>query len=616
MFNITKIKTKLLLAFGGVLVLSLLLSVWSVISIYKIIEYEKLASVIDKINAYRLELRRSEKNFLLRDVTKPSLFEKGESPYLLTFRKLDTEVNNLVDSLSKSGNIETLKISNELADTKTRLKDYTVAFYSLVEKYKKRGFKDWGDEGELRKAIHSVEKDNVADKVLILDLRKNEKDFFLRKDPQYIDKFDAGIEELKNSVSSKNAKEDVVADAVRNIELYRNKFHQIVQTEKEIGLNEKEGLIAQLQKAVDSLDPIAVKLGKNADLRIDEVVGQTILFILIASVFQLCFGTILAFLFSKEFTRNTAKIRDNIVQLSEGKYPEETEITSSDEFGESQRALNNLIERVKTAADFAEKVGNGELSSQYNEKYNNDVLATALMAMHVKLKKATEEDDKRNWATQGLADFGELLRNQEQDVERFGDQVLSFTVKYTHSNQGRLYIVNDDGAEKYLQLIASYAWEKKKFVEQRIEMGQGLTAQCWQEAAPIYMTEVPEDYITITSGLGSATPRNIFILPLKVNDVVYGIMELASLKLYEGFEREFIIKLSENLASAISTVRINHKTKLLLTQTQQQTEEMRAQEEEMRQNMEELSATQEEMSRKEREYLKRIEDLEMKVKGI
>ena len=79
MFKITKIKTKLLLAFGGVLLVSLLLSTWSIFSIYKIIGYEKMASVIDEINTYRLELRRAEKNFMLRDVTKPTLFEKKES---------------------------------------------------------------------------------------------------------------------------------------------------------------------------------------------------------------------------------------------------------------------------------------------------------------------------------------------------------------------------------------------------------------------------------------------------------------------------------------------------------------------------------------------------------
>lgn len=610
MFKIRKIRTKLGLAFGLVLIFSLLVSSWAIFSIFKIIDYNDVVSHINRINNYRLELRRAEKNFLLRDVTKPSLFEKGESPYLNLFRTNENTMHGLMDSLSHNEYFESLGIAQEFKDTEISLKEYSDAFYVLVEKVKKRGFKDWGDEGELRKAIHTVEKDNVADRELILDLRKNEKDFFLRKDLQYVGKFDDGIEALKNSVSTK--KKENFEDALKNIAIYREKFHQIAEAEKAIGLNEKEGLLAHLQTACDKLDPIAIKLGEVAGLKVSEVVKRTIWMIVVAVLVQLGLGVVLAIGFSREFTKNTTRIRDNIVQLSQGQYPEEAEVTSIDEFGESQQALNNLIERVKTAATFAGRIGNGELTTQYDQRYNDDVLAKALMTMHEKLKETAEEDEKRNWSTQGLADFGELLRKQEQDVEKFADQVLSFIVKYSKSNQGRLYIVQEDSEAKYLKLISAYAWDKKKYLEHKISLGEGLAGQCWQEGQPVYMTEVPENYVVITSGLGYATPRNIFILPLKINEETYGVIEVASLKKYEDHEKELIKKLSASLASAISTVTINERTKTLLAQTQQQAEEMRAQEEEMRQNMEELSATQEEMSRKEREYLKRIEELESK----
>jgi hypothetical protein len=610
MFKIKKIKNKLWLAFGLVLVFSMLVSGWAIFSIFKIIDYGDVVGQINHINMYRLELRRAEKNFLLRDVTKASLFEKGDSPYLTLFRNHEKSMHELMDSLAKNQYFSSLDISKEFDETQLRLKEYSDAFFALVEKVKKRGFKDWGDEGELRKAIHAVEKDNVASRELILDLRKNEKDFFLRKDLQYVEKFDEGIETLKASMAEhKTGNYD---DAVRNVATYREKFHQIVEAEKAIGLNEKQGLIAQLQEACDKLDPISVRLGEVTTIKTKEVVNRTIWMIVIAIFAQLSVGTVLAIGFSKEFTKNTTRIRDNIVQLSQGQYPEETEVRSIDEFGESQRALNNLIERVKTAATFAGKIGNGELTVKYDERFGDDVLAKALITMHEKLKVAAEEDEKRSWATQGLADFGELLRKQDQDVEKFADHVLSFIVKYSKSNQGRLYVINEDSEEKYLKLISAYAWDKKKYLEQKIMRGEGLAGQCWQEREPIYMTQVPENYILITSGLGYATPRNIFILPLKINEDIYGVIELASLKKYEDHERELIVKLTASLASAISTVTINERTKTLLAQTQQQTEEMRAQEEEMRQNMEELSATQEEMSRKEQEYLRRIEELEMK----
>jgi GAF domain-containing protein len=124
------------------------------------------------------------------------------------------------------------------------------------------------------------------------------------------------------------------------------------------------------------------------------------------------------------------------------------------------------------------------------------------------------------------------------------------------------------------------------------------------------LTEVPDEYIRITSGLGEANPRALVMVPLKVDKEVYGIVELASFKPYEQHEIEFVEKLAETIASTLASVKAAQKNKNLIEQFQQQTEVMRAQEEEMRQNMEELQATQEEMARKERDYIHRIQTLE------
>jgi PAS domain S-box-containing protein len=117
----------------------------------------------------------------------------------------------------------------------------------------------------------------------------------------------------------------------------------------------------------------------------------------------------------------------------------------------------------------------------------------------------------------------------------------------------------------------------------------------------IYLTEVPQNYISIKSGLGGANPRSILIVPLVVNDKIEGVIELASFNLFQPFEIEFLQKLGESIASTIASVKINERTKHLLDESQMQSEQMRAQEEEMRQNMEEIAATQEEMQRKNAE---------------
>ena len=197
--------------------------------------------------------------------------------------------------------------------------------------------------------------------------------------------------------------------------------------------------------------------------------------------------------------------------------------------------------------------------------------------------------------------MGEILRVSTASTADLYDNIIKFVVKYTKSNQGGLFILNEENeGEKFLELVACYAFERKKYLTKRIGIGEGLVGQCYLEGEKIYLLEVPTEYITITSGLGGAAPNALVLVPLKVNEKIFGVLELATFGKYEEHEIELVEKLTESIASTISSVRVSESTRILLEKTQQQAEEMRAQEEEMRQNMEELEATQEEMRRKEK----------------
>lgn len=232
------------------------------------------------------------------------------------------------------------------------------------------------------------------------------------------------------------------------------------------------------------------------------------------------------------------------------------------------------------------------------------------------IEVARVEDDKRNWATTGLAEIAVLLQSKVDGTELY-DRLISKIVNYTNINQGGLYVINDDDPENItIDLTAAYAYNRKKFMESSYKIGQGLIGQTYLEGETCYLKEVPQGYITITSGLGETTPSYVLIVPLKINDKIEGIIELASFNGFEPHHIKFLEKAGEAIASSIATTKVTSKTEELLSSSQQMTEEMRAQEEEMRQNMEELSATQEEMSRKEREYIAKIEELEAQLAEV
>ena len=217
---------------------------------------------------------------------------------------------------------------------------------------------------------------------------------------------------------------------------------------------------------------------------------------------------------------------------------------------------------------------------------------------------------KETGVTTGLAQLGEKLRESENGITDLYDKIIQFVVKYTKSSQGGLFVWNNDNEkDEFLELVACYAFDRKKYLNRRIGKGEGMVGQCFLEGEMTHLNCVPDDFAKITSGLGEASPNSVLVIPIKLNDKMYGVIELLSFGKFQLHEIEFLQKAAESIASVISTAKINDRTRVLLEQAQQQAEELRSQEEEMRQNMEELAATQEEMSRKEREYIHQIEEL-------
>jgi PAS domain S-box-containing protein len=299
-------------------------------------------------------------------------------------------------------------------------------------------------------------------------------------------------------------------------------------------------------------------------------------------------------------TKPVAFLKNIVEKLGKGELVEEKKAKfNHDEIGDMALAMDNLVNGLKGTTLFAENIGNGNYNTAFQPLSEHDVLGNALINMRNNLSKVAEDDKKRNWATEGLAKFGEILRTNNSDLMKLSDEIISNLVKYLKANQGALYIIDEGqaGEEPTMSMKACYAWDKKKFQNHKIYRGEGLAGQAWQEGDTVFLSEVPQNYIRITSGLGDANPSSVLIVPLKVNDQIFGVVEIASFNLFHDFEMDFVQKIAESIASTISTVKINAKTQRLLEESQEMTEQMRAQEEEMRQNMEELQATQEEMQR-------------------
>lgn len=285
------------------------------------------------------------------------------------------------------------------------------------------------------------------------------------------------------------------------------------------------------------------------------------------------------------------------------------EFKTTSELGKQLRNVNSNIR-------FAEQISQGNFNSNV-EVEADDELGQSLLRMRRNLLEANEREQSDKYITGGIAHIGEILRKNTNNMKALSDELIMNIVKYLKANQGALFLVEeDDNHEKYLNLAACYAYDRKKYIDMRVEIGQGLVGQCYLEKEIIFMTNVPDNFTRITSGLGSANPNSIVIVPLITNEEVYGVLELASFHTFTEAQINFLRKASESIASSVVSTKTTEKIKGLLEESQQRSEELRAQEEEMRQNMEEMQATQEEMSRKTAETEKTSSELKSVLRGI
>lgn len=216
---------------------------------------------------------------------------------------------------------------------------------------------------------------------------------------------------------------------------------------------------------------------------------------------------------------------------------------------------------------------------------------------------------QRQWSMEGLTELNEIITSK-QKIEKLADLTLHFVVKYLNCIQGSLFLTREEEGKMYLGLAACYAYDRKKFGEKRIEIGDGVVGQCFLEKSRITMTNVPHGYVKITSGLGESTPTSLNVVPLLYDGAVEGVIEIAGFKKLLPHELHFLDKAAENIGNIFSNVKRNERTEELWQAAQSQAQQMKEQEEEMRQSLEELTAIQEEMERKEQEYINKIQELE------
>jgi len=297
--------------------------------------------------------------------------------------------------------------------------------------------------------------------------------------------------------------------------------------------------------------------------------------IFLSGIILLVLVITIAFLMANATIFPIKYINKIISKMSDGELPSQTIKSSTDEIGQMGDALNNLITGLKQKAEFAKEIERGNFRSFFKISGEKDVLGSSLIAMRDSLAEAykyeeirRKENEERSWSAQGLSEFNDLIREHSKTLEEFSLVSINKLTRYTNAQIGGIYILNEENIEnRVLELTGFYAYDRHKFFEQKILPGENLVGQCFLEKDTIFITDVPENYIKISSGLGKENPKSILLVPLILNQKAYGVLELASINVFPQYKIDFVEKIAETLASTIATIQINIQRSQLIEET-------------------------------------------------
>ena len=230
----------------------------------------------------------------------------------------------------------------------------------------------------------------------------------------------------------------------------------------------------------------------------------------------------------------------------------------------------NLTTQVRAIAEVSTAVTQGDLTRSISVEAQGEVaeLKDNINQMIANLRDTTTRNQEQDWLKTNLARISGLMQGQ-RDLATVSQLIMSELTPTVSAQHGAFFLAAaEDGKDPELRLIAGYGYERRTKVPKRFALGESLVGQAALERKTIQIDEPPADYIRISSGLGSAAPASILIMPILFEDQLLGVIELAGLRAPSQIHRTFLEQLMETLGVVLNTIIANMRTEELLEQSQ------------------------------------------------
>lgn len=229
------------------------------------------------------------------------------------------------------------------------------------------------------------------------------------------------------------------------------------------------------------------------------------------------------------------------------------------EFMQLEENLMGHAERLSQVEEMISGLSEGKTGVKVPVAGSHDKLGDSLgklresmMRMNIESQKRRKMDEQQNWASRGLAMFAELFRDADPDPEKLPPAFIRELAGYMDAEMGALFLLHYtiEGKPHYV-LKGAHAYDPGED-RKTFDPDEGLVGRCAAGKEALVISDVPEDYIRIRSGLGEGDPATLILVPVVFDAQVLGVIELATFSIVKQYKVEFLKRLANSMGSTLS----------------------------------------------------------------
>ena len=284
--------------------------------------------------------------------------------------------------------------------------------------------------------------------------------------------------------------------------------------------------------------------------------------------------------------------------------------TWKDLTGNVNLLADNLTNQVRAIAQVATAVTKGDLTRSIQVEASGEVaeLKDNINTMIDNLRLTTDRNTEQDWLKTNLARFTGMLQGQ-RDLATVGRMLLSELAPLVNAQQGVIYQMEAEESAGMV-LLSAFAGDGEDGHLRRLRIGEGLIGQCAAEKRRILISDLPPDTVSIRSGLFTAVPRSVMVLPVLFEDRVKAVIELASLGTFTASHLALLEQLTASIGIVLNSIEATMQTESLLQQSQQLAAELQTQQKELQQTNEQLALKAHQLAEQNAEVERKNEEIE------